>query len=237
MANRILARQRVREHLHTPQNQSLIRRLSPILRNIIKNLFSQLVHKLHYIAFLAASYIPNKNIFCNILQKILSLISNLVELSGLDSKKYQTILKFKSQLPDCPPEHILSENITAGNKQVDEYGELAVKHLTQTHREFNEDELQEIVSLYQAGKSTRKIGEMFGVCKTTIANMLRRQGVNVTRSKVQARLDADEVIAMYKNEITAEKIAKQFGVNPQTILNCLRSHGVKIRSRWDYKQE
>lgn len=159
------------------------------------------------------------------------------ELSGLDSKKYQTILKFKSQLPDCPPEHILSENITAGNKQVDEYGELAVKHLTQTHREFNEDELQEIVSLYQAGKSTRKIGEMFGVCKTTIANMLRRQGVNVTRSKVQARLDADEVIAMYKNEITAEKIAKQFGVNPQTILNCLRSHGVKIRSRWDYKQE
>lgn len=164
-------------------------------------------------------------------------VSSREELSGLDSKKYQTILKFKSQLPDCPPEHILSENITAGNKQVDEYGELAVKHLTQTHREFNEDELQEIVSLYQAGKSTRKIGEMFGVCKTTIANMLRRQGVNVTRSKVQARLDADEVIAMYKNEITAEKIAKQFGVNPQTILNCLRSHGVKIRSRWDYKQE
>lgn len=164
-------------------------------------------------------------------------IKTKMELSGLDSKKYQTILKFKSQLPDCPPEHILSENITAGNKQVDEYGELAVKHLTQTHREFNEDELQEIVSLYQAGKSTRKIGEMFGVCKTTIANMLRRQGVNVTRSKVQARLDADEVIAMYKNEITAEKIAKQFGVNPQTILNCLRSHGVKIRSRWDYKQE
>ena len=166
-----------------------------------------------------------------------SSMAKWLELSGLDSKKYQTILKFKSQLPDCPPEHILSENITAGNKQVDEYGELAVKHLTQTHREFNEDELQEIVSLYQAGKSTRKIGEMFGVCKTTIANMLRRQGVNVTRSKVQARLDADEVIAMYKNEITAEKIAKQFGVNPQTILNCLRSHGVKIRSRWDYKQE
>ena len=164
-------------------------------------------------------------------------LPQIMELSGLDSKKYQTILKFKSQLPDCPPEHILSENITAGNKQVDEYGELAVKHLTQTHREFNEYELQEIVSLYQAGKSTRKIGEMFGVCKTTIANMLRRQGVNVTRSKVQARLDADEVIAMYKNEITAEKIAKQFGVNPQTILNCLRSHGVKIRSRWDYKQE
>ena len=69
-----------------------------------------------------------------------------VELSGLDSKKYQTILKFKSQLPDCPPEHILSENITAGNKQVDEYGELAVKHLTQTHRECNGDELREIGS-------------------------------------------------------------------------------------------
>ncbi len=58
----------------------------------------------------------------------------------------------------------------------------------------------------------------------------------MTRSKVQAKLNAEEVISLYKNGYTSGKIAKQFGVNPQTILKCLRNHGVKIRSRWDYEQ-
>lgn len=163
--------------------------------------------------------------------------SGLVELSGFDSKKYQTILSFKRQVADHSSERILSENAKISNKQVDEYGEIAVKHLTQIRREFSDDELREIVSLYQSGKTTRELGEMFGVCKTTIVNLLRKQGVAVTRSKVQAKLNAEEVISLYENGYTSGKIAKQFGVNPQTILNCLRNHGVKIKGRWDYEQK
>lgn len=161
----------------------------------------------------------------------------LVELSGLDSKKYQTVLKFKTQLSDCPREHILSENPTTDNKRIDEFGELAVMHLTQVRREFNDDELKEIVSLYQAGKMTREIGEMFKVSKTTIVKLLRQQGVEVTKSKAQAKLNVDEVISMYKNNYTIEKIAKRFSVCPQTVRRCLTAHGVKIKSRWDYAQE
>lgn len=96
--------------------------------------------------------------------------------------------------------------------------------------------MKEMVNLYQSGKTTRELGKMFKVCKTTITNLLREQGVEVTRSKVQARLDADKVVSMYKDGCTSGKIAKEFGVNPQTILNCLRNHGVKIKSRWDYEQ-
>ena len=98
-----------------------------------------------------------------------------------------------------------------------------MNHLTQTPREFSEAELQEIISLYQAGKATRELGEMFKVSKTTITKLLRKQGVEVTKSKVQARLNAKEIISMYKNGYTAEKIAKHFEVCPQTILDCLRS--------------
>ncbi len=156
-----------------------------------------------------------------------------MELSRLDFKKYQTILNFKHQINNVPPKHILSESAKISNKQVDEYGEIAVSHLEQTRREFNENELKEISSLYQSGKTTREIGEIFGVCKTTIVKLLREQGVEVTRSKVQAKLNAEEVISLYG--YTSGKIAKQFGVNPQTILKCLRNHGVKIRSRWDYE--
>lgn len=159
-----------------------------------------------------------------------------MELSGLDSKKHQTILTFKRQSVDSSTKRILSEKNTTVNKQVDKYGEVAINHLTQTRREFSEEELQEMVTLYQSGKTTRELGEMFKVCRTTIANLLRKQGIEVTRSKVQARLDVDKVVSMYKDGCTSGKIAKEFGVNPQTILNCLRNHGVKIRSRWDYEQ-
>lgn len=160
-----------------------------------------------------------------------------MELSELNSKKCQTILSFKRQVTNNSSERIVSENAKISNKQIDEYGEIAVKHLTQIRREFSSDELQKIVVLYQSGKTTRELGEMFGVCKTTIVNLLRKQGVEVTRSKVQAKLNAEEVISLYEYGYTSGKIAKQFGVNPQTILNCLRNHGVKIRGRWDYKQD
>ena len=130
-----------------------------------------------------------------------------MELSRLDFKKYQTILNFKHQINNVPPKHILSESTKISNKQVDEYGEIAVSHLEQTRREFNENELKEISSLYQSGKTTREIGEIFGVCKTTIVKLLREQGVEVTRSKVQAKLNAEEVISLYKNGYTSGKIA------------------------------
>jgi len=160
-----------------------------------------------------------------------------VELSRLDSKKYQAVLNFRRQLSNSPSEGIISESIKVCNKQIDGYGELAVTHLTQTHREFSQVELQEIVSLYQSGKTTRELGEMFKVSKNTIGRLLKKQGVEITRSKAQARLNAKEVISMYEDGYTSAQIAKQLGVGTQTILRCLKNHGVKIKSRWDYGQK
>lgn len=161
----------------------------------------------------------------------------MVGLSRLDSKKYQTVLNFRRQLPKSPSGCIISEHIEVCNKQIDEYGELAVSHLTRTHKEFSEAELQEIVSLYQAGKTTRELGEMFKVSKNTIGRLLREQGVEITRSKAQARLNAKKVISMYEDGLTSTQIAKQLGVGAQVILRCLKNHGVKIKSRWDYEQK
>lgn len=178
------------------------------------------------------SVIPSKN------ARIGANSDHLVGLSRLDSKKYQAVLNFKRQLPKSPfPQYIVSENIEVCNKQIDEYGELAVNHLTQTPREFSEAELQEIISLYQAGKATRELGEMFKVSKNTISRLLKKQGVEITRSKAQARLNTKKVISMYEDGYTSAQIAKQFGASRQTILQCLKDHGIKIKSRWDYEQK
>ncbi len=161
----------------------------------------------------------------------------LMGLSGLDSKKYQAILNFRRQLPKSPSGCIISEHIEVCNKQIDEYGELAVNRLTQTPKEFSEAELQEIISLYQAGKATRELGEMFKVSKNTIGRLLKEQGVEITRSKAQAKLNAKKAISMYEDGFTSTQIAKQLGVGAQTILRCLKNHGVTIKSRWDYEQK
>ncbi len=161
----------------------------------------------------------------------------LMGLSGLDSKKYQAILNFRRQLPKSPSGCIISEHIEVCNKQIDEYGELAVNRLTQTPKEFSEAELQEIISLYQAGKATRELGEMFKVSNNTIGRLLKEQGVEITRSKAQAKLNAKKAISMYEDGFTSTQIAKQLGVGAQTILRCLKNHGVTIKSRWDYEQK
>ena len=78
---------------------------------------------------------------------------------------------------------------------------------------------------------------MFKVSKNTIVRLLREQGVEITRSKAQARLNAKKVISMYEDGLTSTQIAKQLGVGAQVILRCLKNHGVKIKSRWDYEQK
>lgn len=184
-----------------------------------------------------AKYLSDKNEQLSVHQSSCSSLLTKMGLSRLDSKKYQTVLDFKRQLLKSPHEHIISKNIGVCNKQIDRYGELVVNHLTHPPKEFSEAELQEIISLYQAGKTTRELGEMFKVSKNTISRLLKKQGVEITKSKAQAKLNAKKVISMYEDGYTSTQIAKQLGVGAQTILRCLKNHGVKIKSRWDYEQK
>lgn len=160
-------------------------------------------------------------------------------LSEFDSKKYKSILKFKQQIAALPCENILSgkpSNGNRANKQINIYGEEVVTHLTQVCKKFSAEEIQEIVSLYKEGETTYKLAKKFGCSKTTISKLLKQQGVNVTKSKVQAKLDAEKIITMYEKMYTSEQIAKQLGVSSYSIMKCLRAHGVKIRDRWSYPQ-
>lgn len=124
------------------------------------------------------------------------------------------------------------------HKEIDEFGEIAVKRLTQPYRvEFSSEDVKNIVAAYKAGKSTHKISQQYNCCKTTISNLLKRNGISVTNAKAQGKFNAQTVIHLYEEMHTTEEIAKLFGVSPYTINRCLRENGVKIRSRWDYEQK
>lgn len=168
-------------------------------------------------------------------QSLLALWSVLVELSRFDSNKYQAILRFKKQLFHHCEKPTETGGVLSINRSVDQFGEIAVKHLQRSFRvEFSNDEVETIISLYKSGKSTNIIAKQFGCAKATISSLLKRHKINVTNRRAQSKLPMDEVIRMYKNMNTAEKIAKHFGVSAFSIRKCLRENGVQMRNRWDY---
>lgn len=159
-------------------------------------------------------------------------------LSGLDSNKYKTILRYKRQINErcqCSSQSTQAHKPVKGRREIDEFGEVAVSYLQQPCRiEFTDDEIKQMISDYQEGQSTHKLAEQFNCSKTTISTLLKLHGITVTNRKAQAKLDAAKIIRMYYEQQTIEEIAKIFEVSSDTINKCLRKNGVKIRSRWDY---
>lgn len=158
----------------------------------------------------------------------------------LDSNKCKAILRHKARILQANDLRVVSEAAVSGgtelrNKEIDKFGEVAVKRLKQSYRKnFSENDIEQIVSGYKSGKTTIELAGQFGCCKNTINKLLRQHGVEVTREKAQTKLDTEVVIAMYEKRHTIEEIAKRFSVSPYTISRCLHSNGVKTRDRWDY---
>lgn len=174
--------------------------------------------------------------------------SNLLILVGLtepDPNQYDAIIRQKVKVIQAAKNFgqaatfIIPDDTERHNREIDVFGEIAVKRLKQPYRrEFSESDIKQMVSAYQSGETTTiKLAERFGCSKTTINKLLRQHGVEVTRAKAQARLNADAVVAMYDEMRTTEEIAECFHVHPQVVIRCLRANGVKIRSRWDYAKK
>lgn len=83
-------------------------------------------------------------------------------------------------------------------------------------------------------KSTKVIGNEYDCCRTTICRILRRYGINVTKSRAQAEVSEKEIVFIYKNKHTFAEIAAHFGVSLQIINRYLRDGSVPICRRWDY---
>lgn len=165
----------------------------------------------------------------------------MVGLTELDPKQYEAIIRQKVKVTQAAQNlgqtatAIIPDDVEWHNREIDEFGEIAVKRLEQPYRKvFSDADVEQIISSYQSGKSTIELAKQFGCSKGTINKLLRQHGVEVIREKAQAKLDTAAVIAMYEEMRTSEEIAKQFKVHPQAVIRCLKANGVKIRNRWDY---
>ena len=86
-------------------------------------------------------------------------------LSGPDSKKYQSILRFKRSLKEHPglfDKPILSENADDNNREVDQYGEIAVTKVNDRRKKFSQEQIDTIVQLRKSGETLERLVDRFG---------------------------------------------------------------------------
>lgn len=159
-----------------------------------------------------------------------------MRLSRLDSNKYRRILVQRKK-PQPLHDSVISHNSETSYSKINEFGEEEITQLRQSQKTLSETEILELVDAYRAGKTVYALAAKYGVHRVTISKTLKKAGVDVTKSKAQAKLDADEVIKMYQEYHTTGEIAKLYGVHPNCIIRCLRAHGITIRSRWDYPKK
>lgn len=96
---------------------------------------------------------------------------------------------------------------------------------------------QEICARYVAGENTVQLGAAFGVHRSTVGKILKRNGVK-KRSIIESRGGistevADEVCRRYQAGEAASTIAAAIGFNKSSVLRCLKRAKVQRRSNSD----
>jgi len=80
------------------------------------------------------------------------------------------------------------------------------------HQQFTDEQKEEIRNLWEAGKTQKEIGEMFGVARRTIGKLFANMGLHRNHKEAQkSRLDPNfvqNVINLRNNGKTIEKIAE-----------------------------
>ena len=112
----------------------------------------------------------------------------------------------------------------------------AAKGRTAWNRSAVWDNAEEIIRLYTVEKLTcNAIATMYGVSSTPIQNILRSNGIKLSKSRKPTRCDIwsrqSEVVSLYTQEFKSTKeIADMFEVSTPTVLKVLRSNKVELIS-------
>lgn len=75
---------------------------------------------------------------------------------------------------------------------------------------INEDDIKQIISLYQNGISCVKLGEMYNVSGNTISSLLKRNNINVVNKQNLITFKDEDIIKDYCDlKLSLSQIAKK----------------------------
>lgn len=100
------------------------------------------------------------------------------------------MLRFKRKLAESgklPVADSVSDELAVDYKEIDEFGEVAVRQVQKLQKRFTPEEITVLAKEYQAGKSTRELGRQFGCHRDTVSKVLKRNGFKLRGRGRQAQ--------------------------------------------------
>ncbi len=156
----------------------------------------------------------------------------MVDLSELYSNTFSKIVNFKKSLNNSG--ETLENHIISDNKSINKYGETEVKKICQNQKILSDSEIKQIIDGYERGLSTYKLAKQFSCHRYTIANALKKNGIEVTNQVAKKRVLAEMVMQLYSEWYKPQEIGEALGVSADTVRRILKQNNVYIRKRWEY---
>ena len=158
-----------------------------------------------------------------------------MDLSQLYSNTFLKIIKYKPSLPidsSTPVKTNISER-----KSKNTYGETEVRKICQNQKILSDDEIKQIIQGYERGLSTYKLAKQFNCHRYTIANALKKKGIEVTNQCAKKKVLAEIIMQMYSEWYKPQEIGEALGVSADTVRRILHDNNVYIRKSWEYPRK
>ncbi|MGQ0776412.1 MAG: hypothetical protein ACT4NY_18630 [Pseudonocardiales bacterium] len=95
-------------------------------------------------------------------------------------------------------------------------------------RQLDANQVQELITGYQAGATVYKLGDRFGIERRTVSNILHRHHVPM-RHRGLSSLQVDKAIHLYNLGWSLARVGDHLGVDHTTVLTKLRERGIPTR--------
>ena len=102
----------------------------------------------------------------------------------------------------------------------------------QVQRRLTREQAKQLIAEYQDGASMQKIAKRWELHRTTVAEHLRRAGIQLRRQGIQTEL-LEEAATLYARGWSCRRLAERYGCNSETVRQALMHAGVKMRAPWE----
>ena len=114
---------------------------------------------------------------------------------------------------------------------VDCGGSTVAREIRKVYKLLTDEDMVEIVRLYDEGMSTRQIAAAKGVHWHTVQSRLRAADVTMRRRTKTPESVVDEIARLYASGLSMQAVGDKLGLNQQTVCNMLHERGVATRTR------
>ena len=97
------------------------------------------------------------------------------------------------------------------------------------NRRLSSEQVQAIVTEYQAGSSSPVLAEQFGIAKSSVLQILHQHGMAIHKRRGMSQEQVAEAVLLYEQGWSMAKIAAEMRVDDSTVYRRLKATGVATR--------